>query len=60
MSIMLHEITKILDYAGATEVIYIRIGSSGGLGLEPGTVVITETALDGESRRMLSASGVDD
>eukprot|EP01137_Pigoraptor_chileana_P029094 Opistho-2@13848 len=48
MSIMLHEITKLLAYAGATDVVYIRIGSSGGLGVPPGSIVITDEALDGE------------
>ena len=47
MSIMLHEITKALHYAKATDVVYIRIGTSGGLGCPPGSVVITETAVDG-------------
>ncbi|KJE95516.1 uridine phosphorylase 1 [Capsaspora owczarzaki ATCC 30864] len=48
ISILLHEITKLMHYAGATEVIYLRIGSSGGIGVPAGTIVITEEALDGE------------
>jgi len=48
LSILLHEVTKLLSYAGATNVIYIRIGTSGGLGLEGGSVVISEECLNGE------------
>jgi len=46
LSILLHEITKLLEYAGCTNVSFIRIGTSGGLGVEPGTVVITDEALN--------------
>ncbi len=41
---LLHEITKALYFAGSTEVEYIRIGTSGGIGVKPGTVIITEKA----------------
>jgi uridine phosphorylase len=41
LSILLHEITKLMHYAGATDYCFIRIGTSGGLGVPPGTVVIT-------------------
>lgn len=41
LSILLHEITKLLKYAGATNVLYMRIGTSGGVGLEGGTVVVS-------------------
>jgi len=43
-SILLHEIFKLLVYAECKDVLFIRIGSSGGLGLEPGTTVITDQA----------------
>jgi len=46
-SILLHEITKLLHYAGATDVVYIRLGTSGGLGLEPGTIVVTDVPVNG-------------
>eukprot|EP01104_Vermistella_antarctica_P012706 TRINITY_DN3723_c0_g1_i1.p1 TRINITY_DN3723_c0_g1~~TRINITY_DN3723_c0_g1_i1.p1 ORF type:complete len:366 (+),score=93.38 TRINITY_DN3723_c0_g1_i1:76-1098(+) len=48
MSILLHEMTKLLFHAGAHDVTYIRIGTSGGLGLEAGTVVIAEAAVNEE------------
>ncbi|PNJ39521.1 uridine phosphorylase 1 isoform X1 [Pongo pygmaeus] len=46
ISIMLHELIKLLYYARCSNVTIIRIGTSGGIGLEPGTVVITEQAVD--------------
>ncbi len=41
---LLNAITKLLHYAGNTDVEYIRVGTSGGIGVEPGTVVITKNA----------------
>lgn len=41
---LLHSLTKLLHYAGNNEVEYIRVGTSGGIGVEPGTVVITKNA----------------
>ncbi|XP_060725262.1 uridine phosphorylase 1 [Tachysurus vachellii] len=46
MSIMLHELIKLLYHAHCTDVTIIRIGTSGGIGLQPGTVVITKQAVD--------------
>mmetsp|Transcript_9678 Transcript_9678/g.13573 ORF Transcript_9678/g.13573 Transcript_9678/m.13573 type:complete len:351 (-) Transcript_9678:27-1079(-) len=46
MSILLHEITKLLFHAQATDVTFIRIGTSGGLGLPGGTVVVAKAAVD--------------
>ncbi|XP_070535985.1 uridine phosphorylase 1-like isoform X2 [Ptychodera flava] len=46
MSIMLHEIIKLMHYAGCTDVVFFRIGTSGGLGMKPGTVVISEEAVN--------------
>lgn len=40
ISIMLHEILKLLHYAKAEDPIILRLGTSGGLGVEPGTVVV--------------------
>jgi len=47
ISILMHEITKLMYYAGAGDPDFIRIGTSGGLGVEPGTVVLTDEALNG-------------
>ncbi|XP_048341889.1 uridine phosphorylase 2 isoform X2 [Sphaerodactylus townsendi] len=46
ISIMLHELIKLLHHAKCRDVTIIRIGTSGGLGIEPGSVVITDTAVD--------------
>jgi len=43
-SILLHEVFKLIHYAKATDVKFIRVGSSGGLGVQPGTLVITRQA----------------
>ncbi len=47
VSILLNEITKLLCYAGSLSPLYIRMGTCGGLGVKPGTVVITTEALGG-------------
>ena len=46
--ILLHELTKLLDYAGCEDPIYLRIGTSGGVGVEPGTVVVSSGTVNGE------------
>ncbi|KAM4601396.1 uridine phosphorylase 1-like isoform 1-T1 [Polymixia lowei] len=45
-AIMLHELIKLLHYARCTNVTILRLGTSGGLGLNPGTVVVTKQAVD--------------
>lgn len=46
IAIMLHELIKLLYHARCTGITIIRIGTSGGIGLEPGSVVITQQAVD--------------
>lgn len=46
IAIMLHELLKLLHHAHCSGVTAIRIGTSGGIGLEPGSVVITQQAVD--------------
>lgn len=46
IAIMLHELIKLLYHAKCTDVTIIRIGTSGGVGLEPGTVVVTKQSVD--------------
>ncbi|XP_041040462.1 uridine phosphorylase 1-like isoform X1 [Carcharodon carcharias] len=46
ISIMLHELIKLLCHAKCTDVVAFRIGTSGGIGLQPGTVVITKVSVD--------------
>jgi len=48
ISILLHEITKMLAAAGVLDkVTYIRVGTSGGLGCDPGTVVVSSGTVNG-------------
>ncbi|KAF1329560.1 Uridine phosphorylase, partial [Globisporangium splendens] len=46
VSILLHEVTKLLEYAGAHDAVYIRMGTSGGVGVEGGTVVFTSEGVN--------------
>jgi len=55
ISILLHELAKLLHYAGATEYCFVRIGTSGGLGVAPGTVVVSSEAVNGMLQPFLSA-----
>ncbi|KAL8624615.1 hypothetical protein ACOMHN_045150 [Nucella lapillus] len=50
LSVLLHELFKLLYLAGCHDVIFLRIGTCGGVGVEEGTVVISEGALNGELR----------
>lgn len=47
LSIMLNETIKLLHYAGAKDVTFIRLGTCGGIGVGPGTVIISTGALNG-------------
>lgn len=47
MSILLHELIKLMYYAKCKNPIFFRIGTCGGVGLSGGTVVISEAAVDG-------------
>ncbi|CAG5117990.1 unnamed protein product [Candidula unifasciata] len=45
LSVMLHELFKLLQKASCCDVTLIRIGTCGGIGISPGTVVISTGAL---------------
>lgn len=47
VGILLHEMIKLMYHAKCKDPIFIRIGTCGGIGIEGGTVVITEEAVDG-------------
>lgn len=47
VGILLHEIIKLLYYANARDVVVLRLGTCGGIGIEGGNVVLTEQAVDG-------------
>jgi len=51
--ILLHEVIKLMYHAGVKDPIFFRIGTCGGIGLPPGTVVVTEEAVDGRVRPVL-------
>lgn len=46
ISVLLHEVIKLLFYARCRHVKLIRIGTCGGLGLVPGTVVVSEMVVN--------------
>ncbi|XP_055903334.1 uridine phosphorylase 1 [Eupeodes corollae] len=50
MSILLHEMIKLVIYAKCKDPIFLRIGTSGGLGIPIGTVVVTKDAYNGYIR----------
>lgn len=47
IGILLHEIIKLMYHAKCNDPIFFRIGTSGGIGIEGGTVVISDDAVDG-------------
>ncbi|KQK81700.1 uridine phosphorylase 2 [Amazona aestiva] len=60
ISVMLHELIKLLHHAKCRDVTIIRIGTSGGLGIKPGTVVITDTAVDSSFKPRFEQVVLDD
>ncbi|KAH8381761.1 hypothetical protein KR009_000034 [Drosophila setifemur] len=47
MSVVLHELIKLVKYAACQDPVFLRIGTCGGLGIPPGTVVVTKNAFNG-------------
>lgn len=47
INILLHELFKLMYYARCKNPIFFRIGTCGGIGLQPGTVVVSSDAVDG-------------
>ncbi|KAK6744521.1 hypothetical protein RB195_011317 [Necator americanus] len=48
LSIMLVEILKLMYHAKAKDVKFIRMGTSGGIGVEPGTIIVSTNAINAE------------
>lgn len=46
-SVVLHELLKLVKYAGCKDPVFLRIGTCGGVGVPPGTVVVTKNAFNG-------------
>ncbi len=53
ISILLNEIYKLLIYAGAKDFAFLRVGTCGGIGIAPGTVVVTTEAINGALKPQL-------
>ncbi|XP_034247540.1 uridine phosphorylase 1 isoform X2 [Thrips palmi] len=53
VGILLHEVIKLMYHARVKDPIFFRIGTCGGIGIEGGTVVISEEAVDGLLRPVL-------
>lgn len=47
LSILLHELLKLVRYAKCVDPVFLRLGTSGGIGVEPGSVIITSKGVDG-------------
>ena len=47
LSILMHEVVKLLWHAGVFDATFFRIGTCGGIGLNPGSVVVSTNVLDG-------------
>lgn len=52
VGILLHEVIKLMYHARCKDPVFVRIGTCGGIGVEGGTVVITEEAVDGLLRNV--------
>lgn len=50
MAILLHELIKLVHYAKCKDVTFFRLGTCGGVGADPGTLVVTSEAVDGMFR----------
>lgn len=48
VSILLHEVIKLMHHAKVRDPIFFRIGTSGGIGIDGGNVIITEEALNAD------------
>lgn len=50
IGILLHEIIKLMYHAKCKDPVFIRLGTCGGIGIEGGTVVVSDEAVDGMLR----------
>lgn len=47
IGVLLHELIKLMQYAKCKDPIFIRFGTCGGVGVEGGTVIISNGAVNG-------------
>lgn len=59
LGILLHEMIKLMYHARCKDPVFVRIGTCGGIGIEGGTVVISEEAVDGLMRNVYEVVSVD-
>lgn len=50
LSILLHELFKLVAYAKCKDVVFFRLGTCGGLGKAPGTVIVSKRCVDNQCR----------
>ncbi|XP_070494165.1 uridine phosphorylase 1 isoform X1 [Chironomus tepperi] len=50
LGILLHEIIKLMYHAKCKDPVFIRIGTCGGIGIEGGTVIVSNEGVDGQLR----------
>ncbi|EDW80813.2 uncharacterized protein Dwil_GK11364 [Drosophila willistoni] len=50
ISILLNELIKLMHHAHCNSMTFIRIGQSGGVGVRPGTVIVSEQVFDAQLR----------
>uniref|UniRef100_A0A336M4H0 CSON010570 protein n=1 Tax=Culicoides sonorensis TaxID=179676 RepID=A0A336M4H0_CULSO len=50
LGILLHEMIKLMYHAKCKDPVFIRIGTCGGIGVDGGTVIISDDAVDGQLR----------
>ncbi|XP_075747959.1 uridine phosphorylase 1-like isoform X2 [Rhipicephalus microplus] len=53
LSILMHEILKLIHYARCRDVVLIRVGTSGGIGIPAGSVVVSTATVNGLLREEL-------
>lgn len=53
--ILFHEITSMLRLAGATQFCYIRLGSCGGVGVDAGSLIVTDKVVNGEGKSLMTS-----
>jgi len=53
VGILLHEVIKLMFHAGVKDPIFFRLGTCGGIGIEGGNIVVSESAVDGMMRPYL-------
>lgn len=52
LGILLHEIIKLMYHAKCKDPVFIRIGTCGGIGIEGGTVIVSNEGVDGQLRNV--------